>query len=259
MNIKASRVYIRLTEFLFKCVKRDVNYVIAKQLIERITDFPDIYIEEIAYLSNTTPASVTKFCKRIGYSSFKEMRTDIGVYTEELFLDNIHMDSGVDGAITGFIEQDQLIQKKIFSLFDQTQCLRIAEKIKTMDKIAVLGNTYSFSGVNLFRELFSQQGYTVYEVNRRAARDILSASFNEAEAVFVISLTADWVEKNQEFLHSFHKPLFLLTQSDQSQYRDLFEEIIHFDQFEFLLSSNYYSQKVIHSWIILLSIYLKMM
>ncbi|MBL1224425.1 MurR/RpiR family transcriptional regulator [Enterococcus sp. BWR-S5] len=257
MNLRASRVYVRLTEFLFKCVKQDVNYTIAKHLIEHVETFPDIYIEEIAYLSNTTPASVTKFCKRIGYSSFKEMRTDIGVYTEEMFLDGINVTSGIEEAISGFIEQDQLIQKKIFSLLDQEQCLRIANRIAEMEKLAVLGNTYSFSGVNLFRELFSQQGYTIYEVNRRAARDILTSSFNEVEAVFIISLTADWVEKNLEFLQTFHKPLFLLTQSDQSQYSTLFEEIIHFDQFDFLLSSNYYSQKVIHSWIILLSILLK--
>lgn len=258
MNLKASRVYIRLTEFLFKCVKQDVNYTIAKHLIEHIDTFPDIYIEEIAYLSNTTPASVTKFCKRIGYSSFKEMRTDIGVYTDEMFLDHINVSSGIENAITGFVEQDQLIQKKIFSLMDQKQCKRIADKIKKIDKVAVLGNTYSFSGVNLFRELLSQQGYTVYEVNRRAAFDVLTASFSEVDVVFIISLTADWVEKNQDFLRTFDKPLFLLTQSDQSQYSTLFEEIIHFDQFDFLLSSNYYSQKVIHSWIILLSIYVKM-
>ncbi|MBP1045605.1 MurR/RpiR family transcriptional regulator [Enterococcus sp. BWM-S5] len=259
MNLQASRVYIRLTEFLFKCVKQDVNYSIAKHLIDHIDDFPDIYIEEIAYLSNTTPASVTKFCKRIGYSSFKEMRTDIGTYTEELFLDKISNEADVGAAVAQFIDQDQLIQKKIFSLLDQEQCQRIANQIKPMQKIAVLGNTYSFSGVNLFRELLSQQGYTVYEVNRRAASDILTDSFNGVEAVFVISLTADWVEKNQQFLRTCNKPLFILTQSESLEPNEFFEEIIGFHQYDFLLSSNYYSQKVIHSWIILLSIYLKLM
>lgn len=85
----ASKVYIKLTEFLFRCIKADVNFNIAKVLIERIDDFPDIFIEEIAYSANTTPASVTKFCKKLGYPSFKEMRSDLIEYSESWLLDTV--------------------------------------------------------------------------------------------------------------------------------------------------------------------------
>lgn len=81
MKVKTiSQVYIRLNEHLFKCKKYDLNFLITKVLIERIDEFPNIYIEEIAYAAQTTPASITKFCKKLGYTSFKEMRCDLDNY-----------------------------------------------------------------------------------------------------------------------------------------------------------------------------------
>ena len=66
MNYYHSPLYIKLSEYLFCCRKASVYVNIALVMLKKIREFPTIYIEEIALLANTTPASVTRFCKVLG-------------------------------------------------------------------------------------------------------------------------------------------------------------------------------------------------
>lgn len=262
-----SQVYIRLNENLFKCKKYDLNFLITKVLIERIDAFPDIYIEEIAYAAKTTPASITKFCKKIGYSSFKEMRNDLENYfakeyevaqmMNEGMLSTIDREGSIQEMTASFLAKEYMIQKNIFQTFDSPQCMAIADMLKNVKRIAILGNSYSFSGVNLFRELLSQEGYIVFEVNRNAEDQLIHQALDEADACFIINLTGSWVDKKHELLEPLPCKKFLLTFSNQMKPLRLFDEVIMFKEILPMMSSNYYSQKVIHLWIILLTMNIK--
>ncbi|MBS5370500.1 MAG: MurR/RpiR family transcriptional regulator, partial [Coprobacillus cateniformis] len=60
-------------------------------MLDRLYEFPDITIEEIAYLANTTPSSVTKFCKRIGYNGFTNIKSDAFFQNNNLeYISNHH-------------------------------------------------------------------------------------------------------------------------------------------------------------------------
>lgn len=254
----ASKVYIKLTEFLFRCIKADVNFNIAKVLIERIDDFPEIFIEEIAYSANTTPASVTKFCKKLGYASFKEMRSDLIEYSESWLLDNISEQKSSEIMLRRFLEKDRKIEDSIFKALNHQQCTEIAGDLARMKKIAIFGSTHSSAGVNLFRELLSQEGLIVYELHRRAENEIIYQILQEVDAVFFISLTGEWIFQNESLLaEAFKAKKYLLTYQEKALFPNGFQEIISFNNFDFLLESNYYSQKIIRSWIILLAIFIK--
>ena len=54
MNYYHSPVYIKLSEYLFCCRKSSVYVNIALVMLQKITEFPAVYIEEIALLANTT-------------------------------------------------------------------------------------------------------------------------------------------------------------------------------------------------------------
>ncbi|SKA09559.1 transcriptional regulator, RpiR family [Pilibacter termitis] len=252
-----SRVYVKLTEYLFRCLKADVNYSIAKVLIERIEEFPDIYIEEIAFHARTTPASVTKFCKRLGYPSFKDMRTDIGEYSKIHLLDDFQSLTNPDELIEYFLEKDREVEEFILEHLDKTQCERIAQTLSTQKKIAVLGSTYSASNVNLFRELFSQENFIVYEIHRRTEKELLRQILHEVDAVFVISLTGEWVKENLDLLLE-NKSLssYILTYQPKQEISECFTEVISFQAFDFSMSSSFYSQKIIRLWVVLLNIYM---
>ncbi len=257
LNKTSSKVYIRLSENLFRCKKYDLNFQITKTLIERIQEFPDIYIEEIAYAAKTTPASITKFCKKIGYQSFKEMRTDLDVYSNELMMDQFEGNKNKEDFLENVLNKEYQINQLIFETLDADQTRRIAKSIKEKSKIAIFGNNYSFTGVNFFRELLSQEGYLVMELNRSAERQLIESVLQECDAVFIISLTGDWVLENKELFINQSMPNYLLTQRKAEDFGNLFDEIITFDTFDFLLLSNYYSQKIIHLWTIYFVMFLK--
>lgn len=255
-----SQVYIRLNEHLFKCKKYDLNFLITKLLIERIDEFPAIYIEEIAYAAQTTPASITKYCKKLGYASFKEMRNDLTIYFEQEYhlantmfeemLANLDTKSEVSEMVDQFLAREYMVQKQIFDQFDQHQCTRIAEEMKRKKRVAILGNSYSFSVVNLLRELLSQMGYIVFEVNRNAEDQLIDQVLRETDICFVINLTGSWIDKKAYLLEKTACQKVLLTFSEQAAQSNLFEECVLFKEVVPLMSSNYYSQKVLHLWMI---------
>lgn len=257
LNKVGSKVFIRLSENLFRCKKHDVNFQITKTLIEHIDEFPDIYIEEIAYGAQTTPASVTKFCKKLGYASFKEMRYDLDVYSNDLMMDQFYLASSQEAYVEAILQREYEINKHIFASFDVPQLQRIAKKVKGAKKLAIFGNSYSFTGVNFFRELLSQEGYIVFESNRSAEDQLVESILAECDGAFIISLTGEWAEAHVPLIQRQGIPLFLFTQREPTEFAAGFDEIITFNMFDFLLRSNYYSQKVLHLWTMDLVLQLK--
>lgn len=253
----ASKVYIKLTEFCFRCLKPDVNSSIVKTLLERIGEFPDIYIEEVAYAARTTPASVTKFCKALGYDSFKAMRTDLQNYSDSRFLETAGEQQNADELLKQFLQKEHEIEQFIFDSFDRGQIERISSRFHPQKRIAIVGNPYSFSTVNFFREVLSQEGYLAFEINRQADETIIRQMTNETDIVFVISLTGEWVQQNKALLKDGTAKKIMLTQYPFYDHEGIADEVVSFEKIDFLLHSNYYSQKVIQGWIVLLMIYIK--
>ena len=63
----------KLCEHMFRLKKRDADYAIACVLLDKLEVFPDVTIDEVAFLAHTSASSVTKFCKKLGYSGFAEI------------------------------------------------------------------------------------------------------------------------------------------------------------------------------------------
>lgn len=121
----------------------------------------------------------------------------------------------------------------------------------------MFGNSYSFTGVNFFRELLTQEGYIVFESNRSAEDQLVESILADCDAAFIISLTGEWAEKHVALIQQQEIPLYLFTQRAPADFEAGFEEIITFGMFDFLLRSNYYSQKVLHLWTMYLTLLLK--
>ncbi|ALS36570.1 DNA-binding MurR/RpiR family transcriptional regulator [Enterococcus rotai] len=248
--IPSSPVYVKLTEFFFKCVKSGVYYTIAKVLIKKINEFPNIYIEEIAFLANTTPASVTKFCKKIGYASFKEMRTDIFPYAELPQFSSYNGELTSQSIMDNMLQEEEQLTRKIYEQIDLDQCYRIAQRMAPSSEVAVLCNTYSFAAANTLRELLSYRGITVFEMNRRSDPMVVQEMLQEVDCCFIICLTGQWLVENPEIVKTIEQAdthTFLLTSQQNDYLATIFDEVISLEVFQFLFSSNYYSQKIIHT------------
>lgn len=258
-SIRSSRAYIRLSEFFYNCSKKNVDYSIAKILILKIGEFPDIYIEEIAYLAQTTPASVSKFCKKLGYNNFTEMKNDIAIEPHSQMFSNtneIAKREGVNAAFKYFYDEEKRNLNQCYEIINKEQIGRIGANLKKCSKVAVLTNNYSFGVANLMRELLSSQGIIVFEVNRSAEDDVVKSIFSDVDMVFVISLSGTWVQERRQLLNETcnkKAQLVLITFQEANQYSEYFSEVISLEKYEDFFHSNYFSHKILQMICILLS------
>lgn len=250
----------RLTEYLFSVKKANTDFSIAKTVLEKIDDFPNIYVDEIAYLAHTTPATVSKFFHKIGYTGFAQIREDSTssrLYNSILQLFDGKSFSQKD-LIQELTQKMNYTQEHIFSYFDQSQIERIAKELKFCRQIPVFTGIHGFASTNYFAELFTQFGITGFPINRDVEEDILLMILKETQLIFAISLTGEWIHqlKNKlsvEDFELFASKTVLLCGTQNLPNTD-FKEVVNFSHLDEIMISNYLSDTVLHSFFSLLAI-----
>ncbi len=198
INIKTT-LKIKLSEYLFNATKTDTNYTICKTMLKCMNQFPDITIEQIAYLSNSTPSSVTKFFKKIGYTGFQDIKKQA--------FNNIGAPSPAPNHFyQDTIEEIHTFYQKLYDAYDHNQIQRIAEILMHAKKVCVISGIHGFAASNLFEELLRPYDILVYEVNRDAEDSVIEDMIQSTDLTIVLSLTGAWIKDR---LLSLCKPGFL--------------------------------------------------
>jgi DNA-binding MurR/RpiR family transcriptional regulator len=97
-------------------------------MIENLKKFPDVTIQEVAEESFTSTTSVTKFCHKIGYQNFYELRNSIGpkVARDSIFQRSLsNMNNVPSNGIKEFLIEANKLDEKIFQSFDYQQIQNI--------------------------------------------------------------------------------------------------------------------------------------
>lgn len=266
MNHKSNNIGInaRLVEYMFSNRKKDVSFSIARSLLLRSHELHNITIEEIASLSNTTPASVSKFCHRLKFNSFKELRTTpTRVTTSPIFtvLQLMAIEKGIETAIASFYEEAQTRFMEMFKAFDMEQIQRIAHRLNDSQSIAVFCGLHGFSAANLFWEILLPFKISVFEINRDSETAVLCSLLNTEDLVLIISLTGRWMDKRiseLQITEEIAKKIILITHesSTAEKYSNLCSEIVSFEKYNNFFASNYTSANLLQCFFILLTTYL---
>ena len=256
-NIKVT-LKIRLSEYLFNIKKFDVNFIIAKVMLDRLYEFPDITIEEIAYLANTTPSSVTKFCKRIGYNGFTNIKSDAFFQNNNLeYISNHHTTpKEYYDTITNGLNN---LYDSLYLLYDHNQIDKIAKQLSMAKKVCIIVGMHGFATANFFEEVMRPFDIIVYEINRNADLSIIEDCIHETDMCFIISLTGEWVEQrfsqiNPKIMKEYQDKIVILTMQDNLSVP--IKQIVSFPPNSYLYSSNIYSSSTEQSFFILLAAYL---
>lgn len=192
MDKRCTPVYFKLVDFLADCRHHDANYDIAKTLIELIDDFPDIYIEQIASKAHTSVSAVTKFCKRLGYQSFKSLKEDILPYVDQL--------TDIQTTIDSFIESDYHLTHSFFEWIDFADLTKKLTEIIQHQPIVILNSSYSDPASNHLRSIFEVHHHTTYLLNRDVDDSILFDLIKQQGVVLILSLTGRWLIQHQDTL-----------------------------------------------------------
>lgn len=212
-ELLSGNVYTKISEYLSEIDKGIVDYYIGLAFLSKFKDFPDINIEEIAYLANTTKSSVTKFCRKIGYDSFLALRNDIWNYTEGTFFTQLNkqMFQSLEDYFTAYEEMDHDLMRRIIASLDQNLIQKVAKEISRNKNILFIAADYNKNLVSVFGELLFIHDIILTVVNRENDEsDILKAAKN-ADIILTSCLSGRWVEKHQPLITALNKPFYIIT------------------------------------------------
>lgn len=192
MNHYSSPVYTRLSEYLFNCRKNSVNVRIALVLLRKIDQFPAINIEEVALQAHTTPPSVTRFCKQLGYPRFLALKQDLQPYP------GAWRSPSTSYPQPGLQEIDW--QQVIHRHLSQATCRQIASALFSSRELLLLGNDNSFTCSSLLREVLTCDQRKVYQLHRQSDSQLLAPFIRQCDTVLLTDLTGDWLRCHPELV-----------------------------------------------------------
>ncbi len=244
----------KLSEYLFSLKKLDVNFMIAKIMIDKLNEFPNVTIEEIAYLANTTPSSVTKLCKRIGYNGFSDMRVSDKSKNTIFPYHYVGKDYSRSEFIDDYMYTVNQIYHNIENYLNKKDILDIANKIKKGKRITIISTIFGYNSFMTFNEFMIDYNKMVYNINRDCDDCLIEDAYKKSDLVFVISLTGQWMKEKFYKLQTVKEKTILLTYeyTDQTLYKTIkFHKIPDFFS-SFVLTSN-----SLQAFFVLLTSYLK--
>lgn len=110
-SISMGSVEGQLMSYIDTSMHRGGDYEIARVLLEHYREIPHLSIDQIAQLCYVSKASISRFCRALGYRNFKELRSQMAAsfsladdYTPS-FLDGLATDT--TSAMTEFLAEAQ--------------------------------------------------------------------------------------------------------------------------------------------------------
>lgn len=228
-----SPLYVRVSEYLFHAGKRTVFTAIAQAVIDKIEEFPHVNIEELASHCNTTPSSITKFVREIGYGSFQELKNDIMPYRL------------THQGIKGLSEKD--ILQEIYNYIPYDECLKMAKIINASGSVIILTNSFLFNIANVMRESISGSNRRVYLVER-SNDELIRHLFKKIDCVFIMTLTGQWINSCQ-YINSISPDTrkCLISGRVPAVFEKREINAIELNHYPQMLYANYFSHKYLES------------
>ena len=73
-----------LLAYINNSLDKDINYHIAKTLLENSHKIEGFSLETVAEVCNVAPSTINRFCKRIGFRNFSSLRNSVMKYGASL-------------------------------------------------------------------------------------------------------------------------------------------------------------------------------
>ena len=203
-------IILRITHAKFK-----FTYV-EEQIAQYFLDNNDaVQINELANLLCVSPASITRFCKKIGLNNYKEL---IYLYKEHLKEnDKMNMNN---------ISVD--LQKSYFKIFNHIDGNFDIDKINEICDL-IYGHRFmhifalglSAIAAQDFKFRFSRMGKIIEVIYDKDAINMATAVVSEGDLVFIFSLRGNkYLEKCAEQLREKGAKLIVITANDHSKLKE---------------------------------------
>lgn len=217
-----------LLAYINNSLDKDINYHIAKTLLENFHKIEGFSLETAAEVCNVAPSTINRFCKRIGFRNFSNLRNSVIKYGAPLEKNDIDL-SG-DRFIEQLKENVEIIEN-----IPREQIERIVKQISKSRRVVILGfEKHQIQALELQKKILLAGKFCECNTNIFKQMDVLDI-LTEEDMIITISIQGYLL--SEEFL-LFEKlkrtkgKKLLITFSKPHQHLELFDEILQCGKIE---------------------------
>lgn len=221
MEILEQLIYTLLA-YINNSLEKDINYSIANSFLENIHHIEGYSLEMAAEVCNVAPSTINRFCKRIGFRNFSNLRSSVayqgGMYEER------DKNLSVDTFELKLKENVEIIER-----LSRVQLDRIIKKIHESKRIVILGfEKHQIQAMELQKQLFLLGKLCECNTNFFKQLEIVS-HLTEEDMIITISIEGNILTEAlaiKEKIKAANGKKLLITFSDPEKHQQIFDEIL---------------------------------
>lgn len=222
---------------LKRCVEEITEYsstdsYIAQYILHNHEEIPKMTIFDIAKACNTSPATITRFCKRVNNSSFKELKEDVVVYNEFLEKEINHkqienheiykksnsiIENYFDSVYKSFYETKELI--------DENKLNKSVQWIHEAKSIYTFGSSFSNIIAKNFSEKFARLNKTAYSFPTLKSQILAINTINKDDIAIIVSFSGTTRHIKQIYKLLREKNIRIIWITSQKETNNSFKEV----------------------------------
>lgn len=190
--------------------ERDNDYAVASYLLDNIKRINEVSINELVDQAFTTPSAVRRFCHRIGYDNFSELKASFSqlVFPSNLRLRHFHPISEYRGQRLADVRQViQDIEDNVTDDMVET----IATLIATYEKVILVSANNTSSELIKFQQelLFAEK--IVYVISKDYKENSVLEEIDNASLLLVSSVSGTFADEASDWVKGLPSYNVLLT------------------------------------------------
>lgn len=242
--IAVDDVYYKLAEVANLSFRDSLDYIIAKEMLQNIDIISEMSIDKIANICCTSTASITRFCQKIGYASFKELKYNIN-QSESLhklidkpYEKHININKSI---INTKIKFDYLINYSLLAI-EKSAIDLVVKKIIDNNRIAIFCASHELSAVVLFQALLKQYHKKVDIILCNTDAGKMDYVLENVDFIIFLTYGGRWMRRSWQLVKKILDTSIencVICLNDESIKRHDFDFIVKFDLIEELQGSHF--------------------
>jgi RpiR family transcriptional regulator, carbohydrate utilization regulator len=216
----------RLLLFLNSSKENDINYNIAITMLRNIRVIPDMSINKLADLCYTSPAAITRFCHKLGYSNlieFKEsIKINIGYYNVGLMKPKaIHYNLSREDILNNMSLEIMNEITTFKSFVDLKVIDRVVELIFNSNNVCIFGTQFSQLMAQELQRKLVNLSKLIYHANDVQEQERLADELDESSLAILISPTGRFTlyhERLWKKIESSSSKVVIITEKEKPEY-----------------------------------------
>lgn len=235
---------------LKRCVEEITEYsstdsYIAQYILHNHEEIPSMTIFDIAKACNTSAATITRFCKRVNNSNFKELKEDVVVYNEFLegevnhkSVDKYKIDKNRKPILENYFDSLYKSFSETKKLIDEKKLIKSIQWINEAKAIYVFGSSFSNIIAKSFSEKFTRLDKIAYSFPTLKSQIIAIDSMNKDNVAIIVSFSGTTRHIKQIHKLLKEKNIRIIWITSQNETNNSFNEIrllvstLKLDQFQ---------------------------